>query len=104
MVLDPHLHFKEHLQNNQVCKITSLLGNLQNILPRSSLLIIFKSFILPVPDYCDNICDQVYNASFHQILEKHRYNAALAITGATRGASKENVHQELSLESLQLRL
>ena len=104
MVLDPYLHFKEHLQNNKVRKITSLLRNLQNILPSSSLLIIFKSFILPLSDYCDIICDQVYNASFHQILEKLRYNAALAITGAIRGASKEKVHQELSLESLQLRL
>ena len=37
------------------------------------------------------------------ILEKIQYNAALAITGAIRGTSKEKLYQELGLESLQLR-
>ena len=31
------------------------------------------------------------------------YNAALAITGAIRGSSREKLYQELGLESLQQR-
>lgn len=88
---------------NKVSKINSLLRKLQNILPRSSLLIIFKSFIHLLTDHGDITCDQVYNASFRQILEILRYNAALATTGAIRGTSREKVYQESSLESLQLR-
>ena len=41
--------------------------------------------------------------SFHHKLESIQYNACLAITGATRGTSKEKLYQELGLESLQLR-
>ena len=32
-----------------------------------------------------------------------QYNAALAITGAIRGTSREKLYQELGLESLQKR-
>ena len=41
--------------------------------------------------------------SFHQRLESLQYNAALAITGAIRGTSKEKLYIELRLESLQNR-
>ena len=41
--------------------------------------------------------------SFHQRLESIQYNACLAITGAVRGTLKENLYQELGVESLQLR-
>ena len=40
--------------------------------------------------------------SFHQKLESIQYNASLSITGAIKGTSKENLYQELSLESRQL--
>ena len=49
------------------------------------------------------IYDQAYNLSFHQKLESIQCNAALALTGAIRGSSREKLYQELSLESLQLR-
>ena len=42
-------------------------------------------------------------SSFHQRLESLQYNAALAITGAFRGTSKEKRYNELGLESLQNR-
>ena len=38
--------------------------------------------------------------SFHQEMESIQYNAALAITGTTRGSSKEKLCQELGLKSL----
>ena len=43
------------------------------------------------------------NSSLHQNLGKIQYNSALAMTGAIRGTSKENLYQELTLESLEKR-
>ena len=43
------------------------------------------------------------NTSFHQNIESIQYNAALAITGAVRGTSREKLYQELGFESLQQR-
>ena len=74
-----------------------------NILPRSALLTIYKSFIRLHLDYGDIIYDQAYKASFHQKLELLQYNACLAIAGAFRGTSREKLYEELGLESLQLR-
>ena len=88
---------------NKVNKIIGLLRKLQNTLPRPSLLTIYKSFIRPHLDYGDIIYDQVYNASFQQKAESIQYNAAIAITGAIRGTSKEILFEELGLESLQHR-
>ena len=54
-------------------------------------------------DYGEIIYDQSYNTYFHQRLESLQYNAALAITGAICGTSKEKLYNELGLESLQNR-
>ena len=87
VVLDNRLSFEDHLKMilNKVNKTIGLLRKLYNILPRSALLIIYKSFIRPHLHYGDIIYDQAYNASFHQKLELLQYNACLAITGAIRG-------------------
>ena len=94
-------YFKNIL--NKVNKTIGLLRKLQNILPRGPLLTIYKSFIMPNLDYGDVIYDQHYNNSFHQKLESILYVAALAITGAIRGSSREKLYQELGLESLKQR-
>ena len=88
---------------NKVNKTIGLLRKLHDILPRSALLTIYKSFIRPHLDYGDIIYDQAYNASFHQKLELLQNNACIAITGAIRDTSREKVYEELGLESLQLR-
>ena len=104
-VLDNCLSFEDHLKMilNKVNKTVRLLRKLLNILPRSALCTIYKSFIRAHLDYGDIICDQTYNASFHQKLELLQYNACLAITGANRGTSREKLYEKLGLESLQLR-
>ena len=104
LILDNKLNFQEHLQNilNKVNKTIGLLRKLQNILPRE-LLTIYKLFVRPHLDYGDVIYDQNYNNFFHQKLESIQYNAALAITDAIRGSSKEKLYQELGLESLKQR-
>ena len=105
MVLDTRLDFNLHLKNvqNKVNKTVGPLCKLQNTLPRTSLITIFKSFIRPHLDYGDIIYDRAYNTSFHQNIESIQYNAALAITGAVRGTSREKLYQELGFESLQQR-
>ena len=87
----------------KISKTLVLLRKLHNMLSRSSLITIYKAFVRPHLDYGDILYDQAYNMSFHHKLESIQYNACLAITGAIRGTSKEKIHQELGLESLQLR-
>ena len=105
MVLDTRLDFNLHQKNvqNKVNKMIGLLRKLQNTLPRTSLITIFKSYIRPHLDYGDIIYDRAYNTSFHQNIESIQYNAALAITGAIRGTSREKLYQELGFESLKQR-
>ena len=105
MVLDTRLDFNLHLKNvqNKVNKTVGLLHKLQNTLPRTSLITIFKLFIRPILDYGDIICDRAYSTSFHQNIESIQYNAASAITGAVRGTSREKLYQELGFESIQQR-
>ena len=105
MILHTKLDFSLHLKNvqNMVNKTIGILRNLQDTLPRTSLITVFKSFIRPHLDYGDIIYDRVYNTFFHQNIESIQYNAALAITGAVRGTSREKLYQELGFESLQQR-
>ena len=78
-----------------------LLRKLQSILTRTSLLIIYKSFIRPHLDYGDLVYDQPSNDTFSNKLETVQYNAALEVTGAIKGISREKLYQELELEYLQ---
>ena len=105
IVLNSRLNFKEHLEIifRKVSKTIGLLRKLQDLLPRKSLIIVYKSFIRPHMNYGNFIYDQAYNASFHRKLELIQYNAALAITGATRRTSKEKIYQMLGFASLQQR-
>ena len=106
MHLDAKLNFEKHLDNiiSTIAKTIGLLRRLQAVLPRPSLVTIYKAFIIrPHLDYGDIIYDQAYNEPFHQKLESIQYNAALAITGAIRSTSRAKLDQELGLESLQER-
>ena len=75
--VDKKLSFKEHLSKVE-SKVNKTIGF---ILPRSTLLTIYKSFIRPHLDYEDIIDDKAFNESFHAKLESLQYNATLAITG-----------------------
>ena len=105
MFLDTKLDFQEHLKSifRKVSKRIGLLRKLNHILPRSPLLTIYKSFIRPHLDFVDIIYDQAHNASFHPKPDSVQYNAALAITGAIRGTSKNKLYDELGLETLEKR-
>ena len=102
LTLDSKLSFNEHINDkiHQANKGVGLLRKLQTILPCNSLLTIYKSFIRPLLDYADVIYDQPSNTSFAKKIESVQYNAALAITGAIKGSSREKLYQELGLEYL----
>ena len=51
-------------------------------------------------DYGEIIYDQPQNESFCEKLESVQYKAALAITGAMQGTSRDKVYQELGLETI----
>ena len=92
VILDFKLTFEEHLNNvlAKVNKAVGLLRKLRNILPRTTLVTIYKAFIRPHLDYGDVLYDQAFNNSFKEKLESFQYNACLALTGAIRGMAKEN--------------
>ena len=81
-------------------KIIGTIKRLNSILPRSSLLTIYKSFVRPHLDYGDVIYDQPNNQTLCDRIESVQYDAALAITGAIRGTSKIKLYNEIGLESL----
>ena len=71
MILETKLDFSLHLKNvqNKVNKTIGLLRKLQDTLPRTSLITIFKSFIRLHLDYGDIIYDRSYNTWFHGNIE-----------------------------------
>ena len=66
LTLDSKLSFNENINDkiHQANKVVGLLRKLQTILPRNSLLTIYKSFIRPLLDYADVIYYQPSKASF----------------------------------------
>ena len=105
LILDEKLNFKEHLKEkmSKAYKGIAVLRKLQNIIPRNSLLTIYKSFIRPHLDYGDIIYHQPNNGSLCQKIESIQYQAALAITGAIHGTSQTKLYNELGIESMKLR-
>ena len=93
MVLDSNLRYEHHTKSilNKVNKTTDLLRKFQLILPRHSLITIYKNLIRLHVDYGDVIYDRTFKESFHQRLESIQYNAAIAITGAIRGTSSKKL-------------
>ena len=47
-------------------KRVSVIKNLSNLLPRHSLITIYKSFVLPHLDYTDRVYEQPKNDNFCQ--------------------------------------
>ena len=95
LILDNQLSFNEHLKC-VLDKISTTIGfkhKFQPILPKFSLLTIYKVFIRPHLDYRDITYDKTYDASFHRRLEAIQYSACLAITGNITGTSYEKLNQ-----------
>ena len=88
MKLNFKLHIKEKI--SKAVKGICIIKKLSNVLPRKSLITIYKSFVGRHIDYCDFIYDQPNNESFCQQIESVRYDAFLGVTGAIKGTSRLN--------------
>lgn len=77
----------------------SVLHQFQPILPKPSLITLYKTFIGIQFDYADVTYDQ---ACFHEKLVSIQYNACLAITGTTGGISMET-YQKIGFKYHELR-
>ena len=86
-----------------MCFGAGKITRLRDILPRDSLVTIYKSFMRPHLDYSDVIYDQPSNDLFSDKIEQLQYKACLAIAGAIEGTSRECLYNELGLESLSSR-
>ena len=64
---------------------------------------IYKAFSRPLIDYGNIIYHQPQNQSFCEKLDIAQHKAALAITGAIQGTSRDRIYQELELESVKSR-
>ena len=76
------------------------MNKLSLTLSRNSLLTIYKTFVRPILDYTDTMYEKPLTESFTDKLEMVQYNAALVITGAIKGTSRDRMYRELGLESL----
>ena len=102
LILDQQLNFNLHLKEKtaKANKGIGVIKKLYDYVPRSTLLTIYKMFVRPHLDYGDIIYDHPNNEHFKSKLESVQYNAALAITGAIRGTSRDKLFNELGIESL----
>ena len=73
-------------------KAMVLLRKFQPILPWSSLLTIYKTFIRSRLEYANIIFEQAYNSAFHYKLESLHYNTCFETTSAIRGTSTEQLY------------
>ena len=102
LVLDSKLNFNEHISNkiNKCNKIIGIMKKLSLFLSRKTLLTIYKSFVRPNLDYAAINYDKPFSKSFKTKIEMIQYRAALFITGAIKGTSRDRRYQEIGLESL----
>ena len=90
-----------------------MLRFLSKYLPRHTLNEMYKLYVRPHLDYGDviyhiphNICEYSHSVVLTNQMEKLesvQYSAALAITGAWKGTSRDKLYDELGWESLNLR-
>ena len=100
ILLDSEIAFKKFYKTifSKTNRTIGLLRKLQSLLPSAALITIYKAFVRHHLDYGDVLYDQTFTASFNKKLASIQYNSWLALAGEIRGASKENIYQELGLE------
>ncbi len=115
IILDSKLSFATHIQSAiQKCRRgIGMIKFLSKYLPRHTLIELYKLYVRPHLDYGDVIyhippkkCEFSQDTSLNNHMEKLesvQYSAALAVTGAWKGTSREKLYEELGWESLSLR-
>ena len=112
LILDSKLSFVPHIKAtiSKTRKGIGLLRMLSKYVPRNALCQIYKSYVRSHLDYGDVIYHKPsktndlffssYLSTWMEKLESVQYSAALAVTGAWRGTSREKLYNELGWESL----
>ena len=77
-----------------------IMKKLSLTLSRNSFLTIYKTFVRPILDFTDIIYGKPLTESFKDKLEMVQYNAALVITSAFKGTSRDRIYREHGSESL----
>ena len=115
LVLDSKLSFSTHIKSaiSKTRKGIGMFRFLSSYLPRNTLNDLYKLYVRPHLDYGDviyhdppNLCEFSGNTTLSNQMEKIesvKYSAALAVSGAWRGTSREKLYAELGWESLSLR-
>ena len=93
VILDFKLTFEDHLNNvlATINEVVGLLHKIRNLLPRTTLITIYKTFIRPDLDYGDDLYNQNFSKSLKEKLEYIQDSACLPLTEAIRGKSKKNL-------------
>ena len=105
MILDEHLNFKSHIREAilKARKGIGMVKLLSNYVSRNVLDQIYKLYIRPHLDYGDIIYhrhDPQMSLDITKRLDQTQYSAALAVTGAWRGTSRQRLYEELGWENL----
>ena len=105
MILDSKLDFESHITEaiQKARRGIGMIRYLSKYVSRDILDQIYKLYVRPYLDYGDIIYhkyDPPMRLNFTQRLERIQYCAALAVTGAWRGTSRERLYRELGWESL----
>ena len=95
------LNFNEKM--TKAMKGIGVIKRLSKMLPRHSLLTIYKLFVRPHLDYGDILYDQSNNKSLCQKIETIQYSNALAITSTIKGTSQIKLYNELGSESFEFK-
>ena len=105
LILDKKRTFNDHIASKltTVNKLTITLRKIYRHISSNSLVTIYKSFVRMHLAYADVIFDKPSTADFSNEIEPAQHNAALAIAGTIRGASKEKLYQEFGFETIKER-
>ena len=105
MILDTKLNFQSHVRE-AICKARRGIGiirYLSKYVSRDILDQLYKLYVRPHLDYGDIIYhkyDPDLRLDLTKRLEQTQYSAALAVTGAWRGTSRQRLFNELGWENL----
>ncbi len=86
----------------KACKPLNVLQSLKYRLPRSSLEIIYVSFIRPIMEYADVVWDYMTDQDC-TLLENVQLAAARVVTGAIRYTSHAKIYEECGWDTLKSR-
>ncbi len=104
---------KRNIQKSKAKQGKGLIKCLAKHSPRKTLNAIYKLYVRPQLDYGDVIyhspqidsefSDRISLTNQMQKLESVQYSAALAVTGAWKGTSRDKIYNELDWEFLNKR-